>query len=279
MLSSTEIKDSGKVGERIIEIVSEVKDLIVPFPEVLAECVVALHSLVTISDKVLPLKSYFNVLREVIDHHLATTSEINTANRLTEDTFMVACAVLDLDVGKQGGVSYLKGAAVQDAKERKKNRAPVDLRNGVVLKNLSAGLARPDQERGTIERGQIESGFNHLVRLTNMRRNMLNAVEWIKEGEEKGIQRRKIDVMRKFDIKNIEYEKMMTMARREKLIDFKNKKLDEDNNYRLSPSNHERIMERAAEFGFKPERLLNNVVKDFFDIIDKRAGQKNAKDK
>lgn len=270
MLSNTDIKDTELLGERIVEIASELKDLIVPFPEVLVECVVALHSLVAISDKVLPLKSYFNVLREVIDKQ-QSNAETNTASRLTEDTFMVACAVLDLDIGKQGGVSYLKGAAVQDSKERKKNRAPVDLRNGVVLKNLSSGLARPDQERGTIERGQIESGFNHLVRLTTMRRNMLDAVAWIKESEEKGIQRRKIDVMRKFDIKNIEYEKMMTMARREKLIDFKNKKLQDNNNYRLSASNHERIVARAQEYGFKPERLLNSVVKDFFDIVDKRA--------
>ncbi|MFP3526565.1 hypothetical protein SB912_29175, partial [Pantoea sp. SIMBA_072] len=87
-----------------------------------------------------------------------------------------------VEIGKQGSVYYLSGES-PDFKETKKNRNPLDLSDEVVLKSLSSGLARPDTDRGAVERGQIDSGFNHLVRLNQLHNLMLESVRLMKADE------------------------------------------------------------------------------------------------
>ena len=183
----------------------------------------------------------------------------------TEDVFMVACSFLEVEIAKQGSVHYLTGES-PDCNETKKNRNPLNLNDAVVLKNLSSGLARPDTERGAVERGQIDSGFNHLVKLNQLHNIMLEAVKWMKADERV----RKVDVRKKYGLSHTDYERIMSMARRSELITFRNRKKDPLNNYTLRNNNHERVVEYSKQFGFSPQKTLNKILDDFFEMLEKR---------
>ena len=345
MRAANELKESkakGTLGRQILVFAQGLgfRSLLVPSPEVLAETVVILHPLVALSDKVLPLKSYFNMVQQVqrtthlawalaqaltkdlpadapevkaeraaalevelrskgavylaaaladeakknsgvgsqatpeqraaVERDLLQKINQDAQRRLcTEDVFMVACAFLEVEIAKQGSVYYLKGES-PDFKETKKNRNPLNLADEVTLKTLSSGLARPDEERGTVERGQIDSGFNHLAKLNKLHLTMAEVVHWIKEGDQKNTPRRKIDVRKQYGLSHTDYERIMSMARREGLISFRNRKKDPSNSYVLRAKNHQRVVEYAEKFGHSPQKTLNKILDDFFDLIEKR---------
>lgn len=186
----------------------------------------------------------------------------------TEDVFMVACAYLQVDIAKQGSIYYLRGES-PDFRETKKNRNPLDLLDEVQLKHLSAGLARPDAERGGVERGQIDSGFNHIVRLNRLRIVMVDVIRWVKQAERDGRPARKIDVRKEFDLSHTDYERVMSMARREGLIAFRNRVKDPANSYTLKPGLHDRVVAYAKQFGHTPQKTLNKILEDFFELVDR----------
>ncbi|MEH6416419.1 MULTISPECIES: hypothetical protein [Pseudomonas] len=255
------------------------RSLLVPSPDVLADTVKELYPLVNLSDKVLPLKSYFNMVQDIqrakhtqaamraADEPLSREAIQQGVSRklCTEDIFMVACSFLEVEIAKQGSVYYLSGES-PDFKETKKNRNPLDLSDEVVLKNLSSGLARPDTDRGAVERGQIDSGFNHLVRLNQLHNLMVESVRLMKADE----RLTKVDIRKKFNISHTDYERMMSMARRSGLISFRNRKKDPSNSYTLRNDNHERVSEHAKNFGHTPQKMLNKILDDFFAMLEKR---------
>lgn len=309
----------GTLGKQILLFAQRFRSLLVPSPEVLAETVVILHPLVSLSDKVLPLKSYYNLVQQVqrttylaralaqaltegmpddvkadraaalefelrakgatyVASELAKKTERADIQRLdqdaqrrlcTEDVFMVACSFLEVEIAKQGSVYYLKGES-PDFRETKRNRNPLNLSDEVVLKTLSSGLGRPDGERGAVERGQIDSGYNHLVRLNKLHMTMNDVVRWVKEGDQKNTPCRKIDVRIQFGLSHTDYERIMSMARREGLISFRNRKKDPANSYALRTKNHQRVVEYAQQFGHTPQKTLNRILDDFFELIEKR---------
>lgn len=346
MLAASDLKESkakGTLGKRIMDYAQGYRSLLVPFPDVLEETVMMLHHLVVLSDKVLPLKSYFNMVQQaqrtthlaralaqaltknlpartpadvmakaeraaaleaefrakgavhlaaalaeetmksarltaqaIPEHRAAIERDLlkklnQEAQRhlCTEDVFIIACSFLGVEIAKQGSVYYLKGES-PDFKETKKNRNPIDLSDEVVLKMLSSGLARPDEERGAVERGQIDSGFNRLVKLNKLYLTMTDVVRWIKEGDHNNTPRRKIDARKHFGLSHTDYERIMSMARREGMISFRNRKKDPSNSYVLRANNHQRVVEYAEKFGYSPQKTLNRILDDFFDLIEKR---------
>lgn len=343
MRQASEIKDRNTLGKKILVFAQGFRSLLVPSPTVLADTVLVLYPMALLSDKVLPLKSYFNMVQDIqrtsylakaLTNELiktlpsATQEQINfresESTRLemelrgkgaaylaktladelkkeenlnsktllesthefdkrheqriaqdaqrglcTEDVFMVACSFLEVEIAKQGSVYYLKGES-PDFKETKKNRNPLNLMDETILKNLSSGLARPDAERGAVERGQIDSGFNHIVKLNALYITMGDAIKWIKDGERDNKPRRKIDVRKHFDLSHTDYERIMSMARREGLISFRNRKKDPSNSYALRAKNHQRVVEYSEQFGHSPQKTLNKILDDFFDLLEKR---------
>ena len=275
MRPANEVKD----GAKLLSLAQGLRSLLVPSPDVLADTVKELHPLDNLSDKVLPLKSYFNMVQDIqrTKHtHAAMRAAGEALSReaiqqgvsrklCTEDIFMVACSFLEVEIAKQGSVYYLSGES-PDFKETKKNRNPLDLSDEVVLKNLSSGLARPDTDRGAVERGQIDSGFNHLVRLNQLHNLMLESVRLMKADE----RLTKVDIRKKFNISHTDYERMMSMARRSGLISFRNRKKDPSNSYTLRNDNHERVSEHAKNFGHTPQKMLNKILDDFFGMLEKR---------
>jgi len=329
--------------EQILLFAQKFRSLLVPSPKVLTETVAILQSLVALSDKVLPLKSYFNMVQQIqrttylaralaqeltkdlpagtteevrakderaaaLEAELRTRGAVNLRAALveetkknvrlsepatleqmdaierdllqkidqesqrrlcTEDVFMIACSFLDVEVAKMGSIYYLKGESPY-FRETKKNRNPLNLSDEVVLKTISSNLARPDEERGAVERGQIDSGFNHLARLNRLHLMMYEVVRWIKEGDQKNTPRRKIDVRKHFGLSNNDYERIMSMARREGMISFRNRKKDPSNSYVLRAKNHERIIWYAEKFGYSPQKTLNKILDDFFVLLEKR---------
>jgi hypothetical protein len=95
-------------------------------------------------------------------------------------------------------------------------------------------------------------------------------VRWIKEGDQKNTPRRKIDVRKHFGLSHTDYERIMSMARREGMISFRNRKKDPSNSYVLRAKNHQRVVEYAEKFGHSPQKTLNKILDDFFDLIEKR---------
>lgn len=281
MRPASEVKD----GAKLLLLAQGLRSLLVPSPEVLADTVRELFPLVNLSDKVLPLKSYFNMVQDIqrTKHTSQAMQASDAADKdsiqhgvlrklCTEDIFMVACSFLEVEIAKQGSVHYLTGES-PDFKETKKNRNPLNLNDAVVLKNLSSGLARPDTERGAVERGQIDSGFNHLVKLNQLHNTMLEAVKWMKDDERV----RKVDVRKKYGLSHTDYERIMSMARRSNLISFRNRKKDPLNNYTLRANNHDRVMEHAQGFGWTPQKTLNKILDDFFNIVEKRNKHSESK--
>ncbi len=295
------------------------RSLLIPSPGVLANTAILLRSLILLSDKVLPVKSYFNmvqqmqraaflsegmaadavrteglqgsdaaertrqIVREVeaqgtafwsiaakdakLREQLQRLEQDSQRALCTEDTFVIVCSFLKGEVAKQGSVHYLRGQS-PDFKETKKHRNPLDLSKEVVLKGLASALARPDQERGSIERGQIDSGFNHLARLNTLAIIMLDVVEWIHTCEKNNTPCRKIDVRARFDLSHTDYERVMAMARRAGLYTLRSNKKDPANKYTLKAKIHQRVVEQAAVYGYTPQKTLNKILDDFFGLID-----------
>lgn len=274
MRPASEVKNN----EELLLLANKFRSLLVPSPDVLVDTVKELFPLVNLSHKVLPLKSYFNIVQDiqrakhaaqVMNEHSPDGKEalLQTVSRklCTEDVFMIACSFLEVEIAKQGFILYLTGES-PDFKETKKNRNPLDLADAVVLKNLSSALARPDTDRGAVERGQIASGFNQLVKLNELHNTMLEAVQWMKNDDRV----RKVDVRKKYGLSHTDYERMMSMARRSDLISFRNRQKDPLNNYSLKNDNHERVMKYAKRFGHTPQKTLNKIVEDFFSMMDKQ---------
>jgi hypothetical protein len=262
MRPANEIKD----GARLLALANVYRRLLIPSPEVLADTVMVLHRLVLLSDKVLALKAYFNVVQDIQRGRLDQGGQ---RKECSEDVFMAACAFLQVEIAKQGSVYYLKGES-PDFKETKKNRNPLDLTNEITLKTVSSALARPDEERGSVEIGQIVSNGNHLTKLVNLYSLLPKVVAMHKDDEKN----RKVDVRKAFGLSHTDYERLMAIARREGQISFRNRQKDPKNNYELKQKNHERVVAYAERFGFTPQKTLNNILDDFFAVVEKGQGKR-----
>ncbi|ANN80831.1 hypothetical protein [Bordetella flabilis] len=324
MHPDTAMNDEAEDVREIQKFAQGFRSLLIPSPAVLANTAILLKRLVLLSDKVLPVKSYFNMVQEMqraaflaegmaadavqaegltgeraaertreiireveakgatfwsiaakdakgeLKERLQQLDQDSQRALCTEDTFVIVCSYLKGEVAKQGSVHYLRGQS-PDFKETKKHRNPLDLSKEVVLKGLSSALARPDAERGSIERGQIDSGFNHLARLNSLAIIMLDVVEWIRVCEKNGTPCRKIDVRAKFDLSHTDYERVMAMARRAGLYTLRSHKKDPSNRYTLKSKIHQRIVDQAAIFGYTPQKTLNKILDDFFRLTDYSA--------
>lgn len=343
MRPASEFTNPEVLAKNILSFAQGYRSLLVPQPAVLADTVITLQTLVPLSDKVLPLKSYFNMVQTLQrskymaralslemtrDMPSSTPDDVaardararaietevrNTGitamsrqadvslpegerqqawrrreDRLaqdaqqhlcTEDVFMLACAFLDLDIAKQGSIYYLKGES-PDFKDTKKHRNPIALKDGTTLKSLSSGLGRPTDDRGGVERGQIESGYNHLVKLNQLHNTMLDVVQWIKAGERMNppVTRTKVMVRKHFgDMSHTDYERIMSMARREGLIHFRNRVKDPSNSYTLRQHNHDFIVRMSKKIGRTPQKALDDFIEDMRKLLAAQEALKAKK--
>jgi hypothetical protein len=229
--------------------------------QTLGDTTALLHRVALLSEKILPIKAYLDVVRQ-----LQTAGQ---RPRSFEDEFALAVGFLDLEVSKVGAVTYLKGESA-DFKETKQNRLQLDTTDERVLKTLSASLTRPNEERGAVEMGMIEAAHKRLAHLIDLH----NAVpEFVRRHEEGA---NKLEVMRELRIGILkerltltDYDAISRMARREKLISFRNRRKDPKNNYQLRNEAHNRVREIAAKLGITPQRALNKILDDFWAIADK----------
>ena len=332
MRHTSEIKDAN-VGEKIVLFAQKFHLLVVPSPAVLVDTVLTLHQIILLIDKVLPLKSCYNVVQDIqkakylarelaveltrslpegereiraltLENELRAKGtshlldELTKANEsapaehdhvkalveaqerenlqarlnqgaqqhmCTEDMFMLACAYLELEVARQGSIYYVRGEA-SDVKETKRNRGIIQLQDGASLKSASSALSRPDSERGTVERGQIETGFNHIVKLLALYNLRVPISDWIKERDREGKVTRKVDVRSHFQLTITDYETVMDMARRDGLSTLKQRKKDSQNHYSLRVALHVFVLREAERHGVAPNKMLNKIVSDFLRI-------------
>lgn len=328
--SELKLKNKDMLSKKLLAFVQNYPTMSIPSQRVLADTVIILHGLVEVSDKVLTLKSYYNMVQdmqrttyladslawETLNHLPRETDEeqaalqlqvdalrrdyqVQGAARLTEalasitmldktpqertrqllqdakpflctdDVFMVACAYLGVEIGKHGSVFYLKGES-PDFKETKRNRSPRNLRHEKVLRDLSESLYRLDQDRGKVEQSYIDGGFNHLVKRNDLRMKMRAAAAWIKQGKREGQQYSKTDVINAFNLSLTNYERMMSMARREGLLLMRAPRKDPTNAYTLSTKNHAQVIAFAEKFGHSPSKTLNKILDDHFDHLEFR---------
>lgn len=254
MRSANEIKD----GAQLLTFAQSLRQLLVSSPEVLADTVLLLHKIVSLSDKVLPMKAYLDIVRDI------QRNAVPARPPCSEDIFMIAAAFLQVEIAKQGAFYYLKGEA-PEVKETKKLRKLMDLNDEIVLKDLSSRLARPNEGRGAVEHEQIVSGVNHLGKLVNLYALIPEVVQQLKSDV------RKMEVRERFKLTPTDYDRMMSIARREGLISFLNRKKDPTNSYTLRADNHERVVEFSKKLGHTPQKALNKILDDFFAMIEKKV--------
>jgi len=114
-----------------------------------------------------------------------------------------------------------------------------------------------------VEHEQIVSGVNHLGKLVNLYALIPEVVQQLKSDVGK------MEVRKRFNLTPTDYERMMTIARREGLISFLNRKKDPTNSYTLRADNHERVVELSKKLGHSPYKALNKILDDFFALIEK----------
>jgi hypothetical protein len=185
-----------------------------------------------------------------------------------EDEFVLVVSFLDLEVSKLGAITYLKGES-PDYKETKRNRTLLDTRDEGVLKSLSAGLTRPNDQRGSVEMGMILSSQNRLSKLIRLHEVMPEVVRLL------STDKTKLDVLREVRVGGdkltlTDYDIISRMARREKLVTFRNRQKDPDNKYELRGDNHLRVKTMADKWGITPRRALNKILDDFWAITEKQ---------
>lgn len=249
---------SAKIGDkkRLLEVIVEARRVMSDVRKTLQEKITVLQDALSPFGEVMP------ALQEVV---------AGLRPLAFEDEFMLAVAFLDLEVSKLGAITYLKGESA-DYKETKRNRSLLDTRDESVLKNLSAGLTRPNDERGSVEMGMIDSSQKRLAKLIDLHAAMPEVVRRLNEGATK------LDVLRdvkvgffKEKLTLTDYDIISRMARREKLIAFRNRQKDPANNYELRSDNHQRVKAIADKLGITPRRALNKILDDFFALTAKQA--------
>ncbi len=237
--------------------------LIINSIETLADTVARLYKIIVLADKNMPIRAYLDLVRQM------QANSQPPAAPCAEDEFMMAVAFLELEVSKLGAITYLKGES-RDYKETKQSRVQLDTRDGDVLKNVSAGLARVNKSRGTVEMGMIESALNRMAKLIELH-NALPQVREILNDLTKG----KNDVLKAVRVRGkaltpSDYDKLIRMARQEKLIPMRGRQKPPDNKYELSFDNHAKVREVAEKLGITPRRALNQILDDFWLLRDRQ---------
>lgn len=271
MRPTNEVED----GARLLEFAQGLRTLLIPAQDVLEDTVKELYWIVYLSDKVIPLKTYFNMVQELQrTKNYAKEFQKNpsgnekallqAANRklCTEDVFVVACSYLQVEIARSGFINYLAGEA-PGRKETKQNRTMLDLDDELVLKNLARTLARPDAERGQVERSQMVSGFNHLVKL----RELYKAMEEVVARLKKDPSLRHIDLRKELSLTQTDFDKIVAMAMREGYTQIKRR--PETQKYPLTAKNQKRIDSYAKKARMSSKDALNKVVEDFFKMVEK----------
>lgn len=250
--ASSEVADK----QRVLEVIAEARRVMSDVRKTLQEKIAVLQDALSPFEQVLPaFQEVVSALRPLA----------------FEDEFMLGVAFLDLEVSKLGAITYLKGES-PDYKETKRNRSLLDTRDESVLKNLSAGLTRPNDERGSVEMGMIDSSQKRLAKLIDLHTVMPEVVKRLNDGASK------LDVLRdvkvgffKEKLTLTDYDIISRMARREKLIAFRNRQKDPANSYELRIDNHQQVRAIADRLGITPRRALNKILDDFFALTAKEA--------
>lgn len=192
-----------------------------------------------------------------------------------EDEFAAACMLLQGEISRAAGVVYLKGES-PDYQETKLNRVPVELNTEDNAKELAAYLAKTNHSRGKIEVGMIESGIRKLGHLHDL---YLALPQMIAMRAER-VQRN--EIMRTIKIGVLQermtvtdYHMLLNMARRDgRSVPLpkgkKEKEKERENLYPLKAAHHRRIQQMAKEKNTTPTKILNQVLTDFFAVIDRQ---------
>jgi hypothetical protein len=254
----SDINDSGK----LLEYAKSVRLMQFASPQTLGDTTRLVHQAVSLSDKTMPIKAYFDFVRQ--------TQIDGRRPGCFEDEFMLAVGYLQLEVSNLSGVIYLKGES-PDYKQFKHKRRRVDTSDSTLLKATSAKLAMPNEQRGKIEQEMIQASVKRLTKLTNLYELVPEVVRRLKAGALKP------DIMREVKVgeppepmTRIDWDIISRMARRMKLYTFRQKEKDPSNAYELSSNNHKRVGELATQWGVTPRRALNRLLDDFWSIKDRQ---------
>ena len=228
--------------------------------QTLADTTSLLYKIIILSDKIMPIRAYLDLLHQI---------QKNGNNPVCfEDEFVLAVAFLDLEVSKLGAITYLKGES-PDFKETKLKRMFPNTQDESVLKNLSAGLTRPNLDRGKVEMDMIEAGQKRLAKMIDLHNAMPEVVRLLEEGKSKHDVLKEVKVGTFQDRLSLtDYDTISKMARREHLITFRNRQKDPANAYELNQENHTRVKEIAEQLGITPRRALNKILTDFWKVQD-----------
>lgn len=259
---------------------------------VLFNTVKLLYQIVNLSSRQIHIRSYLDLIRSIQMAEAEAMLEGNAEySNLTEeerkrvilsmqstaDEFMIAAAWLQVEIGKLGAMYYLRGMS-PDYRETKRNRTLIDLSDVLSLSALSTSLSRApmtaDAEKSTESEGLMHirtaaiksaemdvilSGYNRLSHNWNLA-NMVTDVVQALNTEIKAA------VVARFRLTHTDFDTIMRMAKRQKIMPNRVRRTDPENSYELHIEHHEHVKKIAEERGVTPRRALNMILKDFFEM-------------
>ncbi len=217
--------------------------------DIFIDTVKKLHHVATISDRILPMKAYLDLVRKL--------QQDDGKNVCMDDEFLAACVYLSLEVSLFSAVYCLKGLS-SDFKETKMNRDVISITHSISSADVRHKLSKPNEIRGAVESNTIQTSYNRLVRRIHLHQKTPDIIKKIQSNGTKQ------EVMRDFGLTLTDFELVLKIAKRDKLLQGLPRKVEQDIKMKLTTGNHDDIERYAREHEMSLHQAINEVVQQFF---------------
>jgi hypothetical protein len=230
--------------------------------DVFTDTVERLNYVATIADRIIPIKTYLDLIRN--------SQQEASAKICLDDEFLAACDFLSLEISLFSAVYFMRGTSV-DFKETKYNRNPIDLENSTILADLRHKLSKPNEIRGAVESNTIQTCYSRLVRRLNLFKRSPEIIKRMQVGVSKQ------EVMREFNLTLTDFELVYKIAQRENLISPMQRRRDQDYRYILTSSNQAALQEYTSSVGVSNQEMVNDIVEKFFAQLEEAQQKSKSK--
>lgn len=228
--------------------------------DIFADTAEKVYAVAVISDRILPLKSYLDLVRKL--------QQEEEKQVCVDDEFLAACVMLDLEVSVFSAVYCLKGLS-SDFKETKMNRDMIDASSHFSAADLRHKLSKPNEIRGAVESNTIYTSFNRLVR----RMHLYKCAEEIMQQLDGGIPKQ--EIMRNFALTLTDFELVIKIGKHNYNQMNSQRRIEGEQRLRLNNDNLIDLKDYAHNHGINMlNQALNDVLEQFF--IQQKVRQQSA---
>jgi hypothetical protein len=232
--------------------------------DIFVDTVDKLNMVTSISDRILPLKSYLDLVRKL--------QQDEQKPICMDDEFLASCVLLDLEISIFSAVYCLKGMA-NDFKETKMGREVIDPLEPTPMADLRHKLSKPNEIRGAVESNTIYTSYNRLLRRMHLHESANDILIQLSQGIPKQ------EIMRNFSLTLTDFDLVMRISKYDHTRMQNQKRLEGEQRLKLNNDNLIDLKEYAENQGIiNINQALNDVLEQFF-IQQKVRQQKNIAQK